>query len=248
MDTNNYNTDINVIGSIPDYNLFYRAFQLLAQKEQSLKEILVNKNEFDFRTERSRKRFLSAVNSAFLSFRNKDHEDLVKSVFKECNEVLEIKQLFLFWQFALNNSLFFDITKNVFIKNYFSGKATFPKGDIVAYIKDLITNNMELKVKWSENTINIIAQKYLAFLRKVDLVVGSQKKMFKHIQVSNEALIIFIRLLNITSPTVSNIFDNSYISLSMVSKESFTERVKQLAKKGLLEMNFNGVALNVKPF
>jgi len=246
MNITDYNTDINIIGSIPDYNLFYRAFQLLAQKKQSLEEILVKKNEFDFRTEKSRKRFLSAVNSVFLSFRNNEHKKLAETVFKEGNEALEIKQLFLFWQFALSNRLFFDITKNVFIKNYFSGKATLFKEDIVAYIRDLIVNNMELKGKWSENTINIIASKYLTFLRKIDLIGGSRKKIFKHIQVSNEALLIFIRLLSAIAPTVSNILDNKFISLSMVSKESFTERVKQLAKKGLLEMSFNGVALNVK--
>jgi len=247
MTTYKYNTDINIIGSIPDYSLIYRAFQVLAQKEHTLEEILVNKNEFGFRTERSRKRFLSAINSVFLSFRDSEHEQLVMSVFKESQEILEIKQLFLFWQFALSNRLFYELTKNVFIKDYFSGKVIFPKEDIVAYIKDLISNNAELKDKWSENTINIMASKYLTFLRKVNLITGSRKKLFKHIQISNEAFILFIRLLHIAAPTVTNILDNEYVSFSMISKESFIERVKQLAKKGLLEMNFNGVALSVKP-
>ena len=48
MDMNNYNTEINVIGSITDYNLIYRAFQLLVQKEQHLvlKGRKINENKF----------------------------------------------------------------------------------------------------------------------------------------------------------------------------------------------------------
>ena len=62
-----YNTDINIIGSIPDYNLIYRALPLLISDPTELEKILVNDNEFDFRTEKSRKRFLSALKSAFVN-------------------------------------------------------------------------------------------------------------------------------------------------------------------------------------
>lgn len=54
-----YNTDINIIGSIPDYHLIYTALPLLLDNPKELENILVTNNEFDFRTEKSRKRFLS---------------------------------------------------------------------------------------------------------------------------------------------------------------------------------------------
>jgi hypothetical protein len=64
---NSYNTDINIIGSIPDYHLIYIALPLLLDNQKELETILVANNEFDLRTEKSRKRFLSALNSAFVS-------------------------------------------------------------------------------------------------------------------------------------------------------------------------------------
>ena len=70
---NNYNTDINVIGSIPDYELIYKAIELFSQNEKDLESLIITDNQFNFRTERSRKRFLSAVYSAFLNFKDNTH-------------------------------------------------------------------------------------------------------------------------------------------------------------------------------
>ena len=50
---NSYNTDINIIGSIPNYHLIYKALPLLLNDPKELENILVTNNEFDFRTEKS---------------------------------------------------------------------------------------------------------------------------------------------------------------------------------------------------
>ena len=132
------------------------------------------------------------------------------------------------------------------MKNYFSGRVSFPKEDIVAYLKDLIARTPELQDKFTDKTISTIASKYLTVLKKLDLLEGKQKKMFKHIQVSNEALVIFIHLLKAIDPSGSDMLKNRYLPLSMLSLESFSERVKQLAKKDLVNMSYNGVALKIE--
>ena len=65
-----YNTDINIIGSIPGYHLINRDLPLLINDTDNLKKLLVTDNEFGFRTEKSRKRFLSVLNSAFVNQNN----------------------------------------------------------------------------------------------------------------------------------------------------------------------------------
>ena len=242
---NIYNSDINIIGGIPDYQLIFKAIELYSAGKDALEDAIIKHNEFDFKTEKARKRFLSAVNSAFLDFQNEEQEALITSLF-EHNLPLEVKQLILFWQFSFSNRLFCELNQNVFIKNYFSGRVSFQKEDIVAYMKDLIGKTPELKDKFTENTINTIASKYLTVLKKLDLLEGRQKKTFKHIQVSNDALTIFVYLLKAMEPTGSDILKNKYLSLSLIPQESFTERIKQLAKKDLVNMSFNGVALNVE--
>jgi hypothetical protein len=242
---NTYNSDINIIGGIPDYQLIIKAIELHTSGKEAMEDAVIKHNEFDFKTENARKRFLAAVTSTFLNFQNKEHEALITTLFAHTMS-LETKQLILFWQFSLSNRLFFEISRDVFVKNYFSGRVSFPKEDIVAYLKDLIAKTPELKDKFTEKTINTIASKYLTVLKKLDLVEGRQKKIFKHIQVSNDALVIFLHLLKAIDPSGSDILKSKYLSLSMVSPDSFAERVKQLAKKDLINMSFNGVALKIE--
>jgi len=242
---NTYNSDINIIGGIPDYQLIFKAIELYSTGKDALEDAIIKQNEFDFKTEKARKRFLTAVNSAFLNFQSKEQEELIVSLFKH-NMPLEVKQLILFWQFSFTNRLFCELNQNVFIKNYFSGRVSFPKEDIVAYMKDLIVRTPELKDKFTEKTIDTIASKYLTVLKKLDLVEGRRKKTFKHIQISNDALVVFIHLLKAIESSGSDILKNEYLSLSLIPQESFTERVKQLAKKDLVNMSFNGVTLKIE--
>lgn len=242
---NTYNSDINIIGGIPDYQLIFKAIELYTSGKAAMEDAIIKHNEFDFKTEKARKRFLSAITSTFLNFQNKDHEELITTLFTH-NMSLETKQLILFWQFSLSNRLFFEISRDVFVKSYFSGRVSFPKEDIVAYMKELVANTAELKDKFSDKTIDTIASKYLTVLKKLDLIEGRQKKTFKHIQVSNDALVIFIHLLKTIDPSGSDILKNKYLSLSMISQDSFSERAKQLAKKDLINMSFNGVALKIE--
>ncbi|MFK5938150.1 MAG: DUF1819 family protein [Sulfurimonas sp.] len=243
---NRYNSDVNIIGGIPDYQLIVKAIELYTVGGGAMEDAIVRRNEFDFKTENARKRFLAAVTSTFLNFQNKDHEELITNLFSH-QMSLETQQLILFWQFSLSNRLFYEISRDVFIKNYFSGRVSFAKEDIVAYIKDLGSTTPEMKDKFTDITINTIASKYLTVLKKLDLIEGKQKKTFKHIQVSNEALVIFLHLLKTIDPSSANILKNKYSTLSMVSPESFAERVKQLAKKDYFNMSFNGVALKIEP-
>jgi len=240
-----YNTDINIIGSIPDYELIYKAIELFSTNNEELENLIIKDNQFDFRTEKSRKRFLAAVHSAFLDFVSDDHKELLIKLFKS-NLSIRSKQMILFWQFTSTNKLFFEITKNVFIKAYFSGRVSLPKSDVVAYIKELVSKNDELKDAWSQNTIETIASKYLTILKKLELVEGSTKKSFKHIQLSNDELLILIYLIKTLEKENPNILNSQFLDFSFISKDSFLNRVKQLAKKDLFEMSFNGEQLKIE--
>jgi hypothetical protein len=240
-----YNTDINIIGSIPDYELIYKAIELFSRNSDDLENLIIKDNQFDFRTEKSRKRFLAAVYSAFLDFKSDDHKELLINFFKT-NLSMTSKQMILFWQFLSTNQLFHEITRDVFFKAYFSGRVSLPKDDVVAYIKELISQNDDLKGSWSQITIETIASKYLTILKKLDLLEGTNKKSFKHIQLSNGELLIFIYLIKIFEPENPNILNSKFLGFSFISKDSFLNRVKQLAKKDLFEMSFNGEQLKIE--
>ena len=241
-----YNTDINIIGSIPDYHLIYKALPLLLNDPKELENILVTNNEFDFRTEKSRKRFLSALNSAFVS-KNKTIDELASGLMLYFKNDENEQALLLFWLFSINNKLFFELNRDVFLKYYFQGRAELPKEAVIAYIKDLISRVDDLKGKWSEITIDTIASKYLTILKKLKLLEGNQKKKFTLIRVSDELLAVFIHLIDLLENRKSNFLEDDFLGFTFISKDNILDRLKRIGKKDWVKLNFNGVTLQVEP-
>lgn len=240
-----YNTDINIIGSIPNYQLILKTLKMYSKNSDKIEEMIIKNNEFDFRTEKSRKRFLSGVESAFLNFKNEEHKKLIKNIF-DTKLTSENENMILFWQFLINNKLFFDITKEVFLKEYYSGKVSFSKEYVIAFIKYLISKDDDLKGKWAESTIATIASKYLTILKKLDLLEGSNIKRFKNIYLSDESFLLFLQIIKKVEPLNINILKSIYLNFSFISEENFIFRLKSFAKKGLLNMNFDGKILKIE--
>ena len=240
-----YNTDINIIGSIPDYHLIYKALPLLLNDPKELENILVTNNEFDFRTEKSRKRFLSALNSAFVS-KNKTTDELASDLMLHFKNDENAQAVLLFWLFNMNNKLFFELNRDLFLKYYFQGRAELPKEAVIAYIKDLISRVDDLKGKWSEITIETIASKYLTILKKLKLLEGNQKKKFTLIRVSDELLAVFIHLIDLLENRKGNFLEDDFLGFTFISKDNILDRLKRIGKKDWVKINFNGVTLQVE--
>ena len=240
-----YNTDINIIGSIPDYHLIYKALPLLLNDPKELENILVTNNEFDFRTEKSRKRFLSALNSAFVS-KNKTTDELASDLMLHFKNDENAQAVLLFWLFNMNNKLFFELNRDLFLKYYFQGRAELPKEAVIAYIKDLISRVDDLKGKWSEITIDTIASKYLTILKKLKLLEGNQKKKFTLIRVSDELLAVFIHLVDLLENRKGNFLEDDFLGFTFISKDNILDRLKRIGKKDWVKINFNGVTLQVE--
>ena len=240
-----YNTDINIIGSIPDYHLIYKALPLLLNDPKELENILVTNNEFDFRTEKSRKRFLSALNSAFVS-KNKTTDELASDLMLHFKNDENAQAVLLFWLFNMNNKLFFELNRDLFLKYYFQGRAELPKEAVIAYIKDLISRVDDLKGKWSEITIDTIASKYLTILKKLKLLEGNQKKKFTLIRVSDELLAVFIHLIDLLENRKGNFLEDDFLGFTFISKDNILDRLKRIGKKDGVKINFNGVTLQVE--
>jgi len=240
-----YDTTINVIGGLKDCNVIYKAIESHFDNDDNITELISGRNEFNLRTERSRERVQRAVKRSFLRFENQNHCDLVYSIFMDDIPLPE-REVILFWQFVLSNRLFREISLHVYVKSYFTGKVYFPKDDIIAYLKEFISQNKKLNLKWSENTINTLSTKYLNLMTKLNFLEGARKKSFKHIKLSTELLVIFLYFASIYAPDNNNILVNEILPLSLVAKEDVLERLKKLSLKGFFNMNFNGVELNIE--
>ena len=241
----NYDTSINVIGGLKDSSAIYRAIKSYFSEDDTLDELISERNEFNLRTERSRMRVKRAIKQTFLQFKNQEHKDLIQSLFQS-NISLPEKELILFWQFALSNRLFREISSKVFIKAYFSGRISLSKDDIIAYLKEFLTQSKQLKLDWSESTINSLSTKYLNLMTKLNFLEGVRTKSFRHIKTSGESLVLFLYFAKLYDPENSNILQNDMLPLSFVAPEDIKDRLKKLSLKGFFNMNFNGVIMNIE--
>ena len=132
------NSDINIIGGIPDFSLIEVTLSQFAKGNGivDLKELLVTNNAFDFRTESTRSRFLYAMQRNILVFANDKHKQLIAALFAAPG-LESLKQRAVFWQLLAGNDLFRAISKDVYAKVYFSGRITLASSEVYAYLKDL---------------------------------------------------------------------------------------------------------------
>lgn len=240
-----YDTTINVIGGLRDSTIIFKAIDSHFSHSDSFKDLVHQRNEFNLRTEKSRTRIEHALKKTFLQFVNKDHEALLHGIFRE-KVPLQDKELVLLWQFALNNRLFREITKRVFVKIYYSGRATISKDDIIAYLKDFLSQDSALQISWSQSTISTLSTKYLNLMSKLNFVSSGRVKSFHHIKPSSEAQVLFLYFAKLYEPTMGNILTNELLPLNFVPSDDLYERLKKLSLKGFFDLNFNGVALNIE--
>lgn len=252
MDTNDklfenetYDTSINVIGGLKDFSIIMRVIEAYFSNNDSVGELIHKRNEFNIPTEKSRKRIESALVNGFLRFKDDNHKDLLQEICSK-NLPLQEKELILLWQFALNNRLFREITSNVFIEVYNSGRTIITKDDIKAYLKECLMQKETYQFKWSEVTIDTLSTKYLNIMSKLGFLSTGRIKSFQNIRPSSEVQIIFLYFAKIYDFNNSDILSNELLPISFIHPDDLKEKLKKLSLKGFFNMNFNGITLNIE--
>lgn len=241
-----YDTSINIIGGIKDVDVIFNSIYSFFDDDDSEDNIILIKNEFNLRTEKSKIRVRNGIRQAFLHFKSKKHQLFLQSIINSKIPRSDIRFI-LFWQYAINNRLFREISINVFLKLYFSGRVGITKDDLIGYMKDFIKDSNKINLDWSESTINTMATKYLNFMTKLNFVVGSRIKKFNHIKISNELTVLFLYFSKIHHPG-NNLLKNdhtilSFTPLSFLHKSDIVEHLKKISGKGYFDMTFNGKSL-----
>ena len=242
-----YNTDINSFGGIQDYHMIHESLRSYFNGESDLKKRFVVDNIFGIRTEEGRGRFYRGIKSSILTFQNVEHEDIYRSFFNTLDQALPY-DLLIFWQLSINNRLFSIISKDFYLKYYFNGKLSITGHDVFYFMQDLKEKDEDFKNQnWTKKTTEPVASKYLTVLRKLGLVEGVQKKQLLHVQISDQEFTLFLYLLIAIYGEGTNFLNHEFNVFSFVSNESFNERVKRVAQKGLIGMEFSGTKLSLKP-
>ena len=211
---NLFNSDTNVLGSIPDYAAM---IQYAVSSFTNTKD-----TDFSFRTVKTGKRFIVAINRNILTFKNKEHQQIIFNALASEELRMDQKLMVLFWQMVINNDLFALITENYYMKSVCAGRLSLHPEEIMSYLFEL-RRDYPNELTWKEATLKIIASKYLTIMKKLGLAEGTQTKEIKYPNIGDELFVILVRLaLSVypEKPTEKNpLFKYSFLdTASLISR------------------------------
>jgi hypothetical protein len=208
-------TDVNVLGSLPDWDL-------IKQYYETKYGLRTDKEETFLKIQKSIKRFKSAIENTFLTFKNEKSRLLFDALIR--NEGLSKDFLyFLFWNTSVNNALFHAINTNVYFVAFYSGRIALKNDDVLSYLKELKLAEPQIQ-KWSLSTLNITASKYLTLLKKFGLLEGKQRKSILHPFLSDKMFIIFIYWISAISER-SNLLNSEWLKYGFMETELLLQRL-----------------------
>lgn len=218
--TSKYNSDCNILGSVPDYSIMidYINHRFSDTPEQP--------STFQFRTAKSTSRFIDVIDSSILNFASDAHKEIFLSALVSSDYSLEEKLIILFWQVIYCNALFSEITENVFLRALYSGRTSISKEDVSAFIKHLCKESPD-DIRWSDGTVESTASKYLTILKKFGFADGKIRKEIRAPHTSSSLFNYFVKFALTVYPD-SNTLDNKMFKFSFLDTQSIINRLKAI--------------------
>ena len=235
------NSDINVLGSLPDLNLITL---FLNDSIESLNKNGGHRSYTAIKTDKSVQRFEKAITGTLINFKNKQLEHVFRSIVSV--ESISGDSLFLiFLNASNNNELLNYLNQSVFFPAMYSGRVGIKTTEVTACLNDLKQSEPDLQ-KWSDSTIETTASKYLTLLKKFNLMEGSLNKTITHTYLNDKMFVIFIYWL-LTVEQKPNILESPWLKYCFLEKPSFIERVMQKKFSKYFNLNFNGEKMKIEP-
>jgi len=237
----NINSDINILGGLPDFNLI-KLF--VSQSVKSLDHGGGHHSYTAISTEKAVKRFERAIRRTLLQFRSIESGTLVKSIL-DAGAISRNSLVSLFWNASVNNELLYYLNEKLFFPAYYSGRITIRPKEAVACLIELRETETSLQ-NWSDKTINLTGSKYLTLLKKFGLMEGGQSKTILHPYLNDQMLMIFIYWLLMVE-TKPNLLDSEWLKYSFLERQVLIERIMQKKFTKFIDIKYSGDKLKIEP-
>jgi hypothetical protein len=234
------NTDINILGGLPDFKLVEYYFNQRLEKSGFEEE---NVLYTQIKTAKSVRRFKTAIESTLLRCKNPQVRFLLDLFLEDQPDSTDSK-LFLFWNSSFNNELFNYLNTQIYFPAFFSGRISIKQDEVTACLKDLAETEIELK-KWSESTIKITASKYLTLIKKFNLLDGSRNKKILHPYLSDRMFVIFVYWICAIESN-QNLLESDWLKYSFSDQANFLERLMQKKFFTFFQLMYTGDKLTVE--
>ena len=237
----NINSDINVLGSLPDWNLIY----IFLSEDMATMKVNGGIHSYTaIKTDKSVKRFEKAIKSTLISCKKSKLELIIRQLIK-INVSSAETRLLLFWNVSANNELFNYLNEKVFFPAFYSGRVSIKNDEVVACIKDLKLTEDDLK-KWSELTVSVTASKYLTLLKKFGLMEGSRNKNIVHPHLSDRLFVLFVYWISEISDKPNLVYSH-WLPYCFSEKQAFLDRLFQKKFSKYYNVVYTGDNLTIEP-
>ena len=236
----NINSDINILGGLPDLNLITH-FLFKTGVDSAIQP--GHYTYTSIKTDKSVKRFERAINGTFLKFKGRESEYLIKSILAS-ESVSHGSLLMLFWNASLNNDLLHYLNTRVYFPAFYSGRLIIKTDDAEACIKELRETEESIK-GWSANTVYTVSYKYLALLKKFNLMEGGLHKKILHPYLSDKMFVLFIYWIKAIEPK-PNLLESSWLKYSFCEQSVFIDRVLQKKFAEFYRLTYTGDQLKIE--
>jgi hypothetical protein len=234
------NSDINVLGSLPDWNLIN---VFLKDNFSSLRKVEGIHTYTAIKTVKSVKRFEKAISATLIKFSNKKGEVLIRDMVVR-HSISNDSLLLLLWNASFNNELLNYLNTQTYFLPFYSGRISIKQDEVAACLKDLKEREIELK-KWSELTLQTTASKYLTLLKKFHLMEGSLNKTIIHPYLNDRMFILFVYWIKAVE-TKFNLLESEWLKYSFCEKSVFLERLMQKKFANYFQLNYTGDNLKIE--
>ena len=196
------------------------------------------------KTDKSVVGFRKALNRNILRYKNPEIETLISSML-QAESISPDSLLMLFWNASYNNDLLDYLNRMVFFPALYSGRISVRQDEVIACMKDLKPSETVIQ-NWSESTLRITSSKYLTFLKKLNLMEGSQNKTILHPYLDDKMWILFLYWLSAVENKV-NVLESKWLQYSFNERQIFIERILQKKYLKFIHISFSGDSLKIEP-
>lgn len=234
------NTDLNILGGLPDWNLIN---VFLKGNIGSVGKLRGIHTYTAIKTDKSVKRFEKAISGTLIKFSNEEVEFLVRDIF-ESESISNDSLLLIYWNASFNNELLNYLNRQTYFPALYSGRISIKQDEVAACLKDLKEREIELK-KWSDSTLQTTASKYLTLLKKFHLMEGSLNKTILHPYLNDKMFILFVYWITAVE-TKSNLLESEWLKYSFCEKPIFIERLLQKKFAKYFQLQYTGDKLKIE--
>ena len=236
-----YNTSINVLGSISDLNVIIETISSFKENGlEATKKEFIEGNAFGFDITSSRKRFFSLIKKLYLKDSKETSNKFFINTIANPAPSNSFKRQLIYLETFRKNDLFKDIILNFIFDKYQENRRLVDTNELLQFLND--SGKGTKLEEWSESTVKIIASKFIAFMKKAGLFKKDEgrKSMMVFTYPDQKMITYLVYLLKLNDLSDNEVYNSDIFKALMLTEDQKVELLKKGSLKGYYDFNFTG--------